>query len=126
VAGQRLLYSIDACPIGAWRDPLVDDGQDFGSYPNVVVSDDGTEWLTHLFVLDVATSSIGDWSFVLVADDDATPGEIERIVSSHNDRRTSMTVELTRLRATFTTTFIDSAGPDQTRPLVGTVTVTCS
>lgn len=122
---ERIAYNIEACPLVAWRDPGLEDGVDFGSFPTPVTGDAGTTWLTNLFVLDVANGSARDWSFVLTADSEATPSTLERLVTSRPDDRTTMSVSLTANRATFLTVFRDSATADPSRGRQGSVTVTC-
>lgn len=125
VVGQTLSYETEVCPLAAWQDPAVDDGIDFGSYPQTVASQDGTSWLTHMFMLDVEPGSVGDWSFVLTADLGGTPSEIERIVSSRGGGDTTIELVIRDGRATIRTSFLDSEASDPTKPRQGTVTVAC-
>jgi hypothetical protein len=122
-----MTYPVRGCPLTAWLDEAIDDGIDFGAFPEYVTAGDGTRWSTHMVVLQVVDADVTDWSFVLTTPLTGKPGDAERRLISSGDSDSGMTASFTDAMATFTTAFWDSAsaGGMTPRPLPGTVTVTC-
>ena len=67
----------------------------------------------------------GPGSFVLAADSDGTPSEIDRLVSSQGGEGKHLGVELGHSRAVLTAAFTDTSRADPTAAHPGSVTVRC-
>jgi hypothetical protein len=120
---RSMSYTVDGCPVTAWLDPKMEDGVDFGTYPQDVIASDGTLWSTHMAVLRMLNGSPTDWSFTLTTALDV-PGGIERRLISRPEAE--ITAALSEHEATFTTLFWDSEDTSPVpQPLTGTVVVTC-
>lgn len=126
VLDADISYGIAGCPVAAWLDETMEDGVNFGTYPEYVTADDGTRWSTHMVVLQIFGRSVTDWSFVLTSPLSGIPGDPEHSLISRPDRDNRIELAITSTEATFTTGFWDSQSSDNNPlPVPGTVSVTC-